>query len=284
MFARTVSELYRKSMRRHRFGYALYEPAPSSRLYPGVLGYLDEYQRWHPILDLNDAATVNAEGYSPLGYIQRAPPDIRRYGPLAAAEVSTNELALGVGVDASSFGLPLDAGGAVSYATARGFGAVLVCDEDVVSEGFDYRDPFLVWLKVNASLLFSRYPDVKKHGVCVATWTYSTTSIHISAWEGGANSVTVGFTATAAGVGHASPQTTWHRGHASSGWSTYTDQNRVIFFAGVKIKTGIFGITEQPESRWRGNDIFMVEGENEGEYYIAEAELFGEDWHVINDS
>ncbi|KAI1750518.1 hypothetical protein F4782DRAFT_247159 [Xylaria castorea] len=283
MLTRTVPELYRKSMRRHRFGYALYEPAPSSRLYPGMLGYLDEYQRWHPILDLNDTATVKAEGYSSLGYIQRAAPDVRRYGPLAAGDVSANDIALEADVDASSFGLPLGVGGAVSYSTARGFGAVLLCDGDVVSEGFDYRDPFLVWLKLNASLLFSRYPDAKKHGVCVATWTYSTTNICISAWEGGANSVTVGFTASAAGVGHVSPQTTWHRGHASSGWSTYTDQKRAIFFAGVKIKTCIFGITEQPERKWRGNDIFEVEGESEGDHYEAEAETFGEDWRVIND-
>ncbi len=135
---------------------------------------------------------------------------------------------LGVGADASAFGLPFDVGGVVSYATAHGFGAVLVCDGDVVSEGFDYRDPFLVWLNQNASLSLSRYPYAKKHGVCVATWTYSTTDVYISAWEGGANSVTVGFIATAAGVGQVNPQTTWHRGHASSGWSTYTDQKRVV--------------------------------------------------------
>ncbi|KAI0487749.1 hypothetical protein F4859DRAFT_466069 [Xylaria cf. heliscus] len=282
MMRRSVSELYRRSMRRHRFGYALYEPAPFSRLHPGVLGYLDEYQRWHPILDLNDVATVNAAGYSPLSYIQRAPPDIRRYGPMAAGDVSANEVGLGLGVDASSFGLPLNVSGVVSYATARGFGAVLVCDGDVVSEGFDYREPFLVWLKQNANLIFSNYPDAKKHGVCVATWTYSTTDIYISAWERGANSVKLGFTATAAGVGQATPQTTWHCGHASSGWSTYTDQKRVVFFAGVKIKTGVFGITEQSESRWRGQDLFLVETGIEGEDYVAEAEVFGEDWYVIN--
>ncbi|KAJ2978101.1 hypothetical protein NUW58_g7602 [Xylaria curta] len=281
---RAVSEIYRKSMRRHRFGYALYEPVPFSRLYPGVLGYLDEYQRWHPILDLNDAHAVQAAGYTPLlGNLQRAKPDMRCYGPLTASDVSKTDVALGVGADASTMGLPLDVGGIVSYGTAGSFGAVLVCDGDVASEGFDFRNPFLAWLKRNANMLFSNYPDTKKYGVCIATWTYSTTNIHISAWEGASHSVTVGFTVGAAGVGHATPQTTWHRGHASNGWSTYTDQKRVVFFAGVKIKTGVFGTKEQPESRWRGNDRFMVEGASEDDYYVAEAELIGDDWYIIKD-
>jgi hypothetical protein len=117
----------------------------------------------------------------------------------------------------------------------------------------------------------------------VATWTYSTTDIHISTWEGADKSVTLGFTVGAAGIGHANPQTTWHRGHASSGWSSYTDQKRVTFFAGVKIKTGIFGTKERSESGWRGTDTFIVEGKDENDYYVAEAELFGDNWYAIKD-
>lgn len=107
MMLRSVSKLYRKSMCRHRFGYAIYEPAPFSRLHPGILGYLDEYQCWHPILDLNDAATVNAAGYSPLGYIQLATPDIRHYGPFAAGDVSANDVASGMGLTPPPLAYPL---------------------------------------------------------------------------------------------------------------------------------------------------------------------------------
>ncbi|KAI1744740.1 hypothetical protein F4680DRAFT_468615 [Xylaria scruposa] len=275
MSNRSVSEFYCKSMRHHRFGYALYEPAPCLHLYPGVVGYLDENQHWNPILDLNDTAKVKAEGYTPLGYLQRAVPDTCRCGPLVADEVLANEVALGVGADASSFGFPLDTDGAVSYTTARGFGAVLVCDGDVISEGFDYRDSFRVWLQLNASLLFSRYPDTKKHGVCVATWTYWTKNIHISAWEGGANSATVGYT----GAGRERHERTWHCGHANTGWSTYTDQKRVIFFAGVKI----YLVTKEMEEIFRG-DRFTFGEESEGEYSLVEIVNFGEDWHIISDS
>jgi hypothetical protein len=112
-----------------------------------MLGYLDdEYQRWHPILDLTDALAVEAAGYGPLGYLQRSEPDTRRYGPLTADKVTETSVELAAGVGGAAVGLPMDVGGAVKYSTSGGFGAVLLCDDEVVSEGFDFRDPFLAWL------------------------------------------------------------------------------------------------------------------------------------------
>ncbi|KAJ8133270.1 hypothetical protein O1611_g356 [Lasiodiplodia mahajangana] len=272
-------------MRGHRFGYALYEPVPFERLYPGMLGFLDEYQRWHPILDLNDKEKVQAEGYFPLGYTQRADPKMRRYLPLTASSVLTTDIALRVNCDATAPSPPLDVSGVISYSTGGDFGAILVCDTEVVAEGFDFRDPFKVWLQRNAKLLFSKYPDAEKHGLCVATWTYSTTDIHISTWEGAGNSVTVGCTASAMDIGPVGPQTTWFRGHASSGWSSYTDQKRVTFFAGVKIEKGPFGPLEKSEkSCCRCSNRFMVESEDEPNgYYLARFELFGDNWYDIQD-
>lgn len=280
----SLAERYRNSMQCHPFGYALYEPAPLSRLSPGTLGFLDEYQKWHPILDLTDAAAVSAAGYTPLGYLQPAPADLRRFGPLTSSNVAKDDVALEAGVDAASLGLPVDVGGVVRCSTSGGFGAVLMCGGDVTSEGFDFREPFLVWLKQNAKVLFSRYPDTKKNGLCVATWTYSADDIAISAWDGGANEVALGFKVGAAGIGHVGPEKNWFRSHASSMWSAWTDQQRVVFFTGVKIKTGILGTREQPEKRWRGEETFMVEGDGEGEEdYRVEAVLFGDDWHTIQD-
>ncbi|SPO00098.1 uncharacterized protein DNG_02950 [Cephalotrichum gorgonifer] len=163
---------YREAMRRHRFGYALYEPASFSRLRPGILGFLDEYQRWHPILDLTDPAAV-----------QRAGPDTRRLGPLTASGVAETSIGLEAGV-----------------------GAVLICDAEVVAEGFDFRDPFVVWLRRHAARLFARYPDARKHGLCAATWTYASTDIHINAWQGADNRVVVGFDLDAAGIAKAGPK------------------------------------------------------------------------------
>ncbi|KAK4141621.1 uncharacterized protein C8A04DRAFT_39007 [Dichotomopilus funicola] len=279
----SLAHTYRTAMRRHRFGYALYEPAPFARLRPGMLGYLDdEYQRWHPILDLTDPAVVQAAGYGPLRPVQRSPPDTRRYGPLTADKVTETSVEMNAGVGAGAVGLPVDVGGLVRYSTAGGFGAVLLCGDEVVSEGFDFRDPFSLWLQRHAKLLFARYPDAKRHGLCAVTWTYSSTDVGIATWENSEGSVTVGTHVGAAGVAKFGPEVSWVRGASSSGWSTWKDQKRVVFFAGVKIKSGLFGsLREEPEKNWRSaGDAFVVQ-DGENAPYTVSVEQFGDDWYHI---
>lgn len=248
-----------------------------------MLGYLDdEYQRWHPILDLADASAVKAAGYSPLGPLQRSAPDMRRYGPLTADKVTGTSVGLEAGLGAAAVGLPVEVGGVVRYSTTGGFGAVLLCGDEVMSEGFDFRDPFLAWLQRHAKVLFAKYPDAKKHGLCAVTWTYSSADVGITTWENSESSVTVGFDVGAAEVAEVSPEVSWVRGASSSGWSTWKDQKRVVFFAGVKIKTGLFGsIREEPEKNWRGDgDAFVVQDDENGTYTVS-VEQFGDDWHRI---
>ncbi|KAI0459168.1 hypothetical protein F5B21DRAFT_341202 [Xylaria acuta] len=281
---RGLAGVYRDAMRRHPFGYALYEPVPFSRLRPGTLGYLDDYQRWHPILDLADAKAVQDAGYSPMGHLQRSEPDVRRYGPLTSSGTSAVDVELEAAASAAAFSLPVDVSGVFRYSTSGDFGAVLMCDDDVISEGFDFRNVFLIWLKRNAKALFAKYPDAKKHGICAVTWTYSSTNIHITAWEGAGNSVTVGFKAGAAGVVDVGPQMTWLRGRSGSAWSEWTGEKRVIFFTGVNIRTGLFGPKEQQEKGWRGREYFMVESDGDDGDYRVNVELFGDDWHRIKDS
>ncbi|KAJ3941074.1 uncharacterized protein N0V96_008951 [Colletotrichum fioriniae] len=279
----SLARTYRTAMRRHRFGYALYEPAPFSRLRPGMLGYLDdEYQRWHPILDLADAEAVKAAGFAPLGYLQRSPPDPRRYGPLTADKVTETSVELEAGVGGAAVGLPVEVGGVFKYSTAGSFGAVLLCEDEVVSEGFDFRDPFLAWLQIHTKVLFSKYPDAKKHGLCAVTWTYSSADVGITTWDSSEGSATVGFDVGAADVAKVGPKVSWVRGASSSGWSTWKDQKRVVFFAGVKIKTGLFGsLREESEKNWRGgDDAFVVEDDENGPYTVS-IEQFGDDWHRI---
>jgi len=293
---KSIAQSYRDSMRRHRFGYALYEPAPFSRLRPGMLGYLDDdHQRWHPILDLTDADAVAEAGYTPLGHLQPSgggQPDVRRLGPLTADRVHKTELALEAGLGAGALaaaGLPVDVGAAVRYSTSGEFGAVLLCRGDVVSEGFDFREPFLAWLQVNAKVLFRRYPDARKRGsgLCVATWTYSAEDIGIAAWESSEGGVAVGCEVGMAEVAKLGPNVEWIRGRSSSGWAEWKDQKRVVFFAGVKIKPGIFGVMmrEEREEDWRGGadeDMFEVEDEEEeGGAYMVGVEMFGDDWDSI---
>jgi hypothetical protein len=280
----SLAHTYRNAMRRHRFGYALYEPVPFSRLRPGMLGYLDdEYQRWHPILDLSDASAVKDAGYEPLGYLQRSQPDTRRYGPLTADKVTETSVELEAGVGGAAVGLPVGVSGVVKYNTSGGFGAVLLCEDAVVSEGFDFRDPFRAWLQRHAKTLFAKYPDAKKHGLCAVTWSYSSTDIAITTWENAYGSVTLGIEVDAANVAKVGPKVSWVRGASSSGWSTWKDEKRVVFFAGVKIKTGLFRLArEEEEKDWRGGgDTFVVEDDENGPY-IVEVEGFGDEWHLIS--
>ncbi|KAL2193544.1 hypothetical protein P885DRAFT_45195 [Corynascus similis CBS 632.67] len=280
----SLARQYREAMRQHRYGYALYEPAPFSRLRPGMLGFLDEYQRWHPILDLTDTAAVEAAGFGPLGRVQRAEPDTCRFGPLTASGVAETSIDLEAGVGAAALGLPLDVSGVLQYSTVGDFGAVLMCDGDIVSEGFDFRDPFVVWLRRHAARLFSRYPDARRHGLYAATWTYASDEIHINVWNGADNRVVVGFDLAAGGIAKAGPKVAWHRGSAGSGWSAWTGQKRVVFFTGVKIQKGLFGLREKQEKGWRGGgEAFVADDDETGESYTVGIEMFGDDWHSIVD-
>lgn len=216
--APSLAELYRASMIPHRFGYALYEPVPFTSLRPGMLGYLDDYRRWHPILDLADAAAINAAGYTPIGRLQRSDPDSRRWGPRVSSNVNATNIELGGEINAQSLGLPVGIAGAVQYSTNADFGAVLMCDDDVISEGYNFRNPFLDWLKKNSKNLLADYPDLKKHGVCATTWTYSASDIHINAWTNSATILTIGFVVDAEPVAQWNSEMSWVRSRSSSGW------------------------------------------------------------------
>ncbi|KAH7174053.1 uncharacterized protein B0J16DRAFT_199755 [Fusarium flagelliforme] len=272
-----LARRYLHSMKHHPYGNALFEPAPFSRLQPGSLGYLDELQRWHPILNLLDSEALEKAGYSPLGELRPSEPDVRRFGPMLSNKTSKTNVDLEAGVGAAAMGLPVDVSGAVKYSTSNEFGAVLVCENDVVSEGFDLRQPFATWLEQNAKSLFKDYPDAKRLGLYAVTWTYSSTDIHISAWDGESNDATVGFKVGFAGAGNVGPQTSWVRGQSSSGWSEWTDQKRVLFFTGVFMRTNLFGWAKMKKSSLpKGTTRFNVEGEEGEQNFKAFLEPVGD--------
>ncbi|KAK4155842.1 hypothetical protein C8A00DRAFT_13152 [Chaetomidium leptoderma] len=296
-----LPEQYRKAMRAHRLGYALYQPDLYTRLHPGILGYLDDDRTWHPLLDLTQTPISNlTQGGTPVPEHKYTPfsppvpkdPDARFWGPKVSSKSTETTLSLASSADALALGLPLEVGGAVEYQSKADFGAVLLCDDAVVADGFDVRDPSLAWLKRNSAALLADFPDLKRHGVCVATWTYSATSVHINAWEGTGRKVVLGFkvgaAAAAAGVGNAgSSQMAWSRVEGSSGWAHFVDgEKRVVFFSGVKVNYGVFGPRGQAEKRWRGakSDKFLVHrmlGGDDDESCVAEVEIFGDDYDEV---
>ncbi|RYO95985.1 hypothetical protein DL765_011723 [Monosporascus sp. GIB2] len=291
-----LSERYRNAMRPHRaFGYALYEPVPYARLFPGVLGYLDEKRQWHPLLDLTKSPIFNivsGKSVEPNTYTPFLPPvgkmpDSRFWEPRVSSKHKETEIKLEAEADALALGLPATVGGALEYQSSVDFGAILMCDDAVVAEGFDVRDPFLVWIKKNSAALLVEFPDLRRHGAYIATWTYSAAKIHINAWEGVQHKVVLGFQVGATGVGNVGPETSWFRGRASNGWSHYVDSKRVVFFSGVKVKYGMFGSREEVEKKWRGqrSDKFLVDklgnDDEEPETSMAEIELLGDDYDVV---
>jgi hypothetical protein len=267
----------------HRYGYALFEPQTVTRLRPGMLGFLDEYRRWHPLLDLSDPIAVRAAGCDAIQTQILSDPDTRAWGPLESSTVTSNDLQLGAEVDALSLGLPVDIGGAVEYSTKTDFGAILMCDDKVESQGFEERQPFLTWLKRNSKAVLARWPDVKKHGVIATSWTYTAEKIYIQVWNDVSRTVTLGFKLGATGVGNVEPEISWHRAHTTAGWSCWDDGKRVVFFTGVKIRYNLFGNHEQEEKRWRGEDSkeFSVLGLEGEQFATAKVDFFGDDYEKI---
>lgn len=273
------AERYRASMMPHRYGYALFEPPASTRLHPGMLGYLDEYRRWHPLLDLSDAGAVQAAGFGPLHPQILSDPDLCTWGPLESSTVRGRDIQLNADVDALSLGLPVDIGGAVGYTTQTDFGAVLMCDDKVESRGFDERHPFSMWLKKHSKALLAKWPDIKKHGIIATTWTYTAENIYIQAWNDKSREVLLGFKLGVPGVGNTEPEVSWHRAHSNAGWSRWDDQRRVVFFTGVKVVFTFFGGHEQEEKKWRGGDEkeYIVPDLEGDQIAVANVDFFGDD-------
>ena len=281
--AKNVHVLYRDSMRTHGLGYAMYEPAPFKDLQPGRIGYLDEYQRWHTILDLTDTERLQHEGYLPTSSLQKSDHDIRSWGPRESSNVSRTDIKFETEAGSLVAALPVDCDFKFQYSTSTDFGAVLMCDDKVVAEGFDHRQPFLDWIKTNAKAILQRCPDVKEYGVTAVTWTYSASDIHINAWQDPQTRVVLGLKAGVDGIGGVGPETSWIRKQHSTGWESYNDQKRVVFFTGVKVRFRWFGQKQERESHWRGASDNFVAELGEGEVAEAEVEYFGENWEDIED-
>lgn len=190
---------YRNAMKDHGFGYALYEPEQFDRIKPGTLGYFDANRMWHNLLDLTDAPSLRAANLTPFVEPHRRVPDKRRWGPLTSNHVSERNVQLGAGVDGTSFGLPASVSIVTEYSTKGGFGAVLMCDDDVVVEGYDVRGPIERWIRENR-LAFAKIPDLKEHGVVCSTWTYSSENVHLNVWEDSEIKVVVGVAADVQGL------------------------------------------------------------------------------------
>jgi hypothetical protein len=159
--------------------------------------------------------------YSPFAVPVRKKPGSRLWEPQVSSRHNERAIAINAEAEALALALPVTAGGAIEYGSMTDFGAILMCDDPFVNEGFDVRQPFLAWLKRNSKALLDDFLDLQKYGACIATWTYSASEVHINAWEGSHHTVTLGFHVGATGVGSVGPEISWARGRASNGWAHF---------------------------------------------------------------
>lgn len=220
--AQNDPEVYHNSLKHYKYGYGLFQPESTQKLYPGKCGYVDESGRFQPLVDLTDKELLKAKGYTEVGPLQRSDPETQKWEPRLASTVKKTELKLKGDVSGlAAAGLPVDVSAAFKYSTSANFGAILMCDTDVVVECYDHRDPFRKWLKENVPKLLAEYPSLRQHGIYVATTTYSCSSVHINVWHSSQDEVKLGFKVGVTGLGGLGPSTTWLRGTSSKSWTSF---------------------------------------------------------------
>ena len=91
-----------------------------------------------------------------------------------------------------------------------------MCDTEVVVECFNHRDPFRKWPNQNADKLLQSFPTLRKHGIYIATTTYSCSHVHINVWHSKDDEIKIGVKVGVTGIGGLWPSGKWMRGYVYS--------------------------------------------------------------------
>ncbi|KAK8034168.1 hypothetical protein PG993_009163 [Apiospora rasikravindrae] len=278
------AQRYTDAMAGRSFGYGLFHPPRFADMRPGMVGYIDDNGRWHRIADLTNSDELRKKGFSDFILPVADKPDRVKLGPVLSENVHSHEIALEADAAAAAvaLGLPVDIGGVIEYATEDNFGAILMCDDEVVFEGFDVRDVFVQWLKdkKNQSAILKNHRDVKRYGVCVVRGTSSAEQVYLRTWSGAGDRVRVGFKLGFTGVAALNPEVAYYRANHGAGWRRFDGEKRVVFFTGVKFSYNFLGRGREDRSgaafRGDGGDTFTFEDPDEaGMVYDVTIEEFG---------
>jgi hypothetical protein len=211
---------YAKSMKRHPYRHAFYEPELFDALHPGMCGYLNELGQWQPIAeDLNDPEALKLEGFSASSTLDKALPRKHKWGPKISNAVTYTKTGLKAGASSAPAGIPADASVLFDYQSSTDFGAILVCPETVVQEGFYHQEPFRKWAFDNATAILKAKPDAKTNGFWVVTTTDSTTDVWTNAWTSKDTQVSIAFKVDAVSAGEIAPSGEFYRADSASGWN-----------------------------------------------------------------
>lgn len=132
------SERYLKTMQGHSMGNALYEPALTSELRPGMCGYLDGPGSWQPVLDLLDSRTLAlASLATPDSIFKRMPSKpINARGPLRADTTRVKKHDASIEPPLVAAGIPASCSVWWECESTANFGAALACPYNLTKEGF----------------------------------------------------------------------------------------------------------------------------------------------------
>lgn len=90
-----LNNIYRESLSKHPYGYALYEPQSSKVVKPGVCGYINPQDgtfvpltgAGNKFIDILDNESLQSSGLSQLDNVVLAEPDHKYWGPKTSARV-----------------------------------------------------------------------------------------------------------------------------------------------------------------------------------------------------
>jgi len=290
-----LNRIYADEMCNHPYGYAIYQPAFTSVIKPGMVGYFDPDGIWSPLVDLTDTGALTAAGLKPPNKLMSAPPQEEIWGPMTSKSVSGHNLDSDIAP--SITGLPLSASLKVKYTSSSSFGALLVTSPPITHSSYYYSSPFSSWVKDNMHALLNgeHKDDIHANGLVVVTQTYSTSKATITAWTDGKNEVFLGFDGALPGVGKTDDSGGWSKGNSASGWQEYDasgNDNVVVFVGGLwydckkegigslfsfnrTAETGITDAAPAQEPVTEGNEKTFAVTNHEGDKYHVEYKVVG---------
>ncbi|KAH0564912.1 hypothetical protein GP486_001696 [Trichoglossum hirsutum] len=181
------------------YGYAVYHPIGTSKLYLGAYGFFDQEGDWI----LLGSVGRDTEGY----------PDSDESKPfsvevMVSSEVTANTL--------SKVGLQME------YRTESDFGAVLLARPWLIKHFTKDETFFKRWGQQNFATLLNEFPILKDYGLWIITKTCQTPYCAISTFGGKQKAVLAGFSAEAfTSEGKLSAGGSWHLETRSGTWRTF---------------------------------------------------------------
>ena len=98
-------------------------------------------------------------------------------------------------------------GALFQYETNHDEGTMLLTSPPVTKDSLRHEESFKRWVKNNARIIATVWPDVREHGLFIVTSTHSTTEALLNILGSKSQTVSVGFNAGFVPIGEIAPST-----------------------------------------------------------------------------